>query len=462
LCGAAATFEAGGRGAARLDVKTNRVVVFKDGYARFIKQAIGKTDQAATALIEDVPERMVLGSFWAEPKSGRLTSITSAQHIMPRGGRQETERSMRLAFDPERGNQEVEVELSYISPGIRWIPTYRIALQPTGQAELAMQAEILNEVEDLVNVPLDLVVGVPNIRFREVVSPLSLMATLDNPLLRAAPQLMGQPAFLNALMSQRSGETRGRQAEEPPPNGAAVPALPAELAGEGAQDLFVFHVPNANLRAGQRAAIPLVATSVPYRHLYTWDVRLQQPGSEPVGGSGAHATPVRLLKNEIWHHVEMTNKTDVPWTTGAALVVEGSLPLGQELLTYTSIGGKCQLPLTVAVDVRGTYTDEEVGRKPRAIHLNGHDYTRVSKKGTLRVTNYKTDPIDLVLTCNLGGNATKASDDATITIGDFAAEDWAGNRGQQVLTGHSRIQWTLKVDAGQTREATCEYEYFTR
>ena len=57
----------------------------------------------------------------------------------------------------------------YFRPGIRWIPTYRIDLrQKDGKnmAQVSLQAEILNEAEDLHDVPLDIVVGVPNFRFK--------------------------------------------------------------------------------------------------------------------------------------------------------------------------------------------------------------------------------------------------------------------------------------------------------
>ena len=72
-------------------------------------------------------------------------------------------RRKRLTLRFAEPNHEHKVTLMYFRPGLRWIPTYRISLDRGKEkmAEIAMQAEILNEAEDLINVPLDIVVGVP-------------------------------------------------------------------------------------------------------------------------------------------------------------------------------------------------------------------------------------------------------------------------------------------------------------
>ena len=318
--------------------------------------------------------------------------MEAKQQTIPKGGgATETKKHLVLDFDPATTKDGVELDVCYFGPGIRWIPTYRVALAKGGTASLTMQAELLNESEHLDGVPVDLVVGVPNFRFRNCVSPICLAPSLVNPLQRAAPQIMGQSAS-NVLFSQRGGESRGRRIAPQPAAAGGAPAIPAELAAEGAHDLFVYHLPKLALRAGERAAIPVLQAKVPCRHLYTWDVHLAHAGTEALPNVSKHASPVRLLKNEIWHQVELSNDTNVPWTTGAALVVDGYLPIGQELLTYTSIGAKVQVPITVAIDVRGTYAEKELARVLKAIRYRGYDHAKISKQGTLRVTNYKRSP----------------------------------------------------------------------
>ncbi|MFX0066077.1 MAG: hypothetical protein ACFFC7_28250 [Candidatus Hermodarchaeota archaeon] len=440
-------------------VKTDRVVVFKDGYCMFVKKITGKLDMAGRIITETIPEAMVLGSFWVIPENGKLTSVIAKQQIISRKARQETEKCLVFEFDSDMAGKNVEVNLIYFGPGLRWIPTYRIALEDGEKCHLMMQAEILNEAEDLEGVPMDLVVGVPNFRFKETISPLSLESSLRNTLRETAPQLESQ-MMSNVLISQRRGEVReGVQVQHP---SSAVPALPSELAGEGSQDLFLYKISKLSLRAGERAAIPLISAETPFKHLYTWDVHLTHSNVDVLPGKGLHISPVKLIRNEIWHQIELVNQTNVPWTTGAVLVMEGFLPLSQELLTYTSIGDVVQIPLSVAIDIRGTYTEEEIGRDTKAIRFDGYDYIRIMKRGTLTVTNYKKESIDIIITCDLGGNAEEASLDGKITISDFQREDWSDFRGSPALTGHSTIEWKFQLAASETRELTCDYYYYTR
>ena len=296
-------------------------------------------------------------------------------------------RAKRLSFDlgQEAADKPVELSLMYFTPGLRWIPTYRVSGDLKQQADLALQAEILNELEDLKDVALDLVVGVPHFRFSQTISPLSLEASMRNALAQAAPQLMGQMQMSNAMFTQRSGEFRG----QPTQPGAAAVELPAELTGQGEQDLFVYSVPQFSLDRGGRATTPLWQSQAPLRHLYTLDmhvVRHAQHGGMVRGenqGQYPAESPLRLLTNQVWHQLELANQSQVPWTTGAAMILRGDLPVGQDLLTYTPTGGSSLLPMTVAVNVRGTLAEEEVERQPNALQWNRSSYTLIRKKGTI-------------------------------------------------------------------------------
>ena len=445
----------------RLSTKTVRIVVFKDGYCMVIKKVTGKIDADRRAIVAEVPSTAVLGSFWMVSDKADLTSVVVRQKIVPRIGRTDTEKQLELEFDPKTPEGDTELTWSYFGPGIRWIPTYRIGIGPENNAELLMQAEILNELEDIEGIPVDLVVGVPNFRFKDVISPMSLQASLVNTLQQSAPQLMGQQSMSNAMFTQRAGEYRGSPDYEDS-TAATAPALPSSLTGEGAQDLFFYTIPNLTLRAGERAAVPTLAAKVPFKHIYTWDVHLQRAGVESAPTKGSHLSPVKLLKNEVWHQIEITNTTGLPLTTGAAMAMQGMLPIAQELLTYTPIAGKTQMPLTVAIDVRGTYAEEEISREANGIQFDSNNYARITKKGTLRVTNHKKEAVALLITSQFGGNCTQASDDGKFTQVDFSQDDWSNFRGHPALVGHSTVSWQLDVKPGETREVSCQYYYYVR
>src|SRR5258705_9581040 len=168
-------------------------------------------------------------------------------------------RSKRLNFDygKELANKEVALKLFYFTGGLRWIPTYRVSGELKDKAELALQGEVLNEIENLENAALDLVVGVPNFRFKDNISPLTLERMMRNTLAQAAPNLaMRNNEFGNSLgaqYSQAQGAWRGREVE-----GTSVASMAPELSGSGGeQDLFVYSMNKFSLKKGSRATVPL-------------------------------------------------------------------------------------------------------------------------------------------------------------------------------------------------------------
>jgi len=534
----------------RLAIKTQRAVVFKDGYALLVKEARGVADASGRVFTLEVPDSAVLGSFWAVSRkdeivamraeytddwkrvdtplgpaastlenllkqvTGKAVTLTTAGGEKFRGkllgrtviedrpfvlvdpeGRQagvgpqpisiaqsqivavespalseggnadpSFARAKRLSFDlgAESAGKAVELTLMFFAPGIRWIPTYRVSGDLKDTAAMALQAEILNQSEDLQGVALDLVVGVPHFRFRDVVSPLVLEATLRNALAQAAPQLMGQ--FSNAMFTQRSGEGR-REAEAAAPAAPADIQLPPELGATGEQDLFVYTVPNFSLRAGGRASVPLWQAEAPLHHLYTLDlnvVRNAEHGSMVQGESDdaryPAGSPLRLLKTQVWHQLELTNRSKVPWTTGAAIILHGNLPMGQDLLTYAPPGGTSLLPMTVAVNLRGTLAEEEIERKPNVLQWGGHAYSLIRKKGTITLTSYRDADSDMRVTVSLPGKADEVSGDGHIRIDDFHPADWQGGGFWQ--NNHSELVWELNLKPGQTVEMTYTVSFY--
>ena len=353
----------------QIELTTEQVVVFKDGYCLVVKNGVAKTDADGLAHTYEVPDAAVLGSFWAIPEAGEIKSMVAGWEeletkdvkevnctdvlsvVKANVGREcnfmlgiqefegtilkllsnpvdeeavtpepsisslsssfiisstaqspqptshfvlrskigdvmvaisevknltieqmvsTTEQSTvkvtkrkKLTFDFGKPNQDVKIKLMYFRPDVRWIPTYRIDLTdepfknksgdaPRNTARIAMQGEILNEAEDLIDVPFHLVVGVPNFRFRETPSPMVLEAQLQNSLASVAPQLMGNNSisnqFSNALYTQRAGEFRSQQAGGGSERAAIN--MPEELSGKASQDLFVYKLDNMTLKKG--------------------------------------------------------------------------------------------------------------------------------------------------------------------------------------------------------------------
>jgi len=61
----------------QLVFKTERVIVFKDGYCLVLKRGVAASDRTGAVYTDAVPDAAVLGSFWAIPKEGRLLSMVA-------------------------------------------------------------------------------------------------------------------------------------------------------------------------------------------------------------------------------------------------------------------------------------------------------------------------------------------------------------------------------------------------
>jgi hypothetical protein len=367
----------------------------------------------------------------------------------------------RMTFRFEGGAADRALRIVYFRPGIRWIPTYRLQVQDLapagsnrGPATLRMQAELLDEAEDLVDVPIDVVAGVPNFRFKDTVSPLVLEGALRDALRQAAPQLMGQQALASNSFGSRAGEWR----EDAPAGGAFT--LPADIATERSQDLYAYTLPKITLRRGERAAVPVFEAKVAYRDVYTWDVSLTRCENEGMS-DGKGISPLTLSTQRVWHQIEIVNSTSVPWTTGAVLLEDARRPLAQDLLTYTSPGGAVRVPITVAMDLRpAVEKDDETGRKQGALRWLGWNYARIEKQAAFSVKSFLSEAADLEVVCRLGGAADTATDGGAISVESFVAADWVNYSGHPAVNNHSTVRWTTRLEPGKTFAPTLAYHFF--
>ncbi len=581
--------------AQELQLKTDRAIVFKDGYSLIIKQAIAKSDKNGEVFTDDVPESAVLGSFWAIPAKGRMISMVAGWETTEKSEEQQlpvtqpieillanqgknakvelndktlysgviqevlvektetpfagpqlklfqlsslvgdagatvlatgsrlrtnrseaepgthtlttvsgtnfvlrteegdvllpvgqvrsivvkemktklaktlttTKRTKRLRFKFDGAEQEQSLTLMYFRPGIRWIPTYRVNLSEKKEqktANVSLQAELLNEAEDLENVPIDIVVGVPNFRFRDTPSPLVLEATLRNALAESAPLLMNNSSngLSNAMYTQRSGEFRRMQANANDAANGAIVNLPGELTAGGAQDLFVYNLPKLSLGKGERIAVPIFTTEVPYRDVYTWDVHLTKHDNAAAPSGLGSPSPLVLSKNEVWHQIMLTNNTNLPWTTGAAMIMQGNQPLAQELLTYTPPKDEVRVPVTVSVDTRGSLSEKEIGRELNSLKWDGYNYARIEKEMKVDLCNNKPEEIEAEITVRVGGKADKTTNDGEIVLAPFEASDWVQYQGHPAVNNSSHISWKVKLKPGESFTPTVLYHYYTR
>ena len=243
-------------------------------------------------------------------------------------------------------------------------------------------------------------------------------------------------------------------------------AIADDVATSRTQDLFTYSLPRLTLRRGDRAAVPVFDAEVACHDAYTWDLHVRRKDIEAAPG-GAGASPLVLSDARVWHQVELVNGTAVPWTTGPAFLLERSAsgsprPLAQELLAYTAPGGTVRVPVTVAIDVRAGFSEEETGREMNAMRWLGNAYARIEKKGRLELTSSIAEPVDVEVTCELGGRAVEATHDGKISLDAFRADDWKEYVGHPGANHHSTVRFLLRLEPGKTVAPEFRYHYFTR
>lgn len=383
-----------------------------------------------------------------------------------------TQHGKKLTFDlgMKAADKAVKLHMFYFAPGVRWIPTYHVDTGGGAKAGVELQAEVLNEAEDLRNVAVDLVVGVPNFRFKDTTSPLSLESTLRQTLAQAAPQLMSQSLRMG---NNFSNAAHYAVADEVDNSVAAVPAAPSvmtlapNMTGEGRQDLFTYAARSLTLPKGARAIVPLWSTHAAQRHLYTADMTvLRGAGGNGMRGFSWSAakpegvvSPMNVQLNNVWHQLELSNTGDQPWTTGAALLTQGYLPLAQELLTYTSPGAKALVPITVAVDLRANVEEKETSRTQNALTLENRHYTLVKKKGTVTLVNHRKEASSMHVSLSMGGTIDSASNDGRTATDEARAEDWGGWVDPRAAN-HDTVTWDLTVGANDKRVLTYTVSFY--
>ena len=258
------------------------------------------------------------------------------------------------------------------------------------------------------------------------------------------------------MYSQRSGEFRRDQAQANPAAQGVVD-LPNQLTASGAQDLFVYNLPKLTLGKSDRMAVPIFATEVPYRDLYTWEVHITKHDNDASpSGSGANS-PLTLSKNEVWHQILLTNNTNLPWTTGAVMIMQGNQPLAQELLTYTPPKDEVRVPVTVSVDTRGSLSEKETDREFKSIQWDGINYARIDKEMKLDLCNNKPIEIEAEITLRVGGKVDKAALDGDVTLNPFDAADWVQYNGHPAVNNSSTVTWKTKLKPGEKFEPSVIY-----
>lgn len=361
------------------------------------------------------------------------------------------------------GETTATVGLGYVQYGMRWIPSYQITVDGAGKAKVKLEATLIDDLADLDGVTANLVIGVPTFDFKGMLDPIALQAALAR-----VPQQESDARFSNAIMSQMVAVDRVA-ARDASPGGE-----PEVTGGAPNEDLYMFTVKNVTLRKGERLVVPIVEFEIPYEDIYTLDYEFGPPVEfrRQMDTSRQEELARKLVEPKVMHKLRLSNTSSYPLTTAPALIIRDKKLLAQSTMTYTSVGGDVDLPVTAAVDVKAKRSDKETGRIPDAVQWNHSSFFRVGLEGTIEITSYKEKPVRLEVSrevlgmideASLGGSFTQVSLEE-FWSGGWRPKFWWGWSGWPgwwaALNGVGNAKWTVTADPKKPVVLSYRWHYF--
>lgn len=349
-----------------------------------------------------------------------------------------------LALSAKGPDGNVPVSISYLRSGVSWMPEYSVALVDESNARLTMRATLIDDAEELRDTHVRFAVGYPNFQYARVQSPLSPQQSLQDFLGRIGGSRYDNNNNANVMANVLTQNV----ATFPAGNAPDLLTREAPAVGEASEDLFFYERPNVTLAEGGRASYPLLAMTVPFHHIYKWEVA-RETDANPAD-SFEESQP-----GEVWHSIALTNGGTTPWTTGPAFVTANGKPLAQDTLSYTAAGATGTVKLTLATDVSVSRAEKETGRRIHALttDYDGYHWTELTVEGTLRARNFKREAITLSVETTLDGDTLSSAPQAAITKRAVSP---------RAVNPRERLQWELPLAPGEAKTIRYTYKVYVR
>ncbi len=368
---------------------------------------------------------------------------------------------LKLRF--EKPNSTVKLGLIYLQKGVRWIPSYNFELDGKGTARVKLQATVINEVADLEGVTMNLVVGAANFLFKDTLDPMATsISTQLSQYFTPSRRRTGEQTLSNVITTQMAVSTDDLEAT----------AQPEGQLLTRREDLFIFTLNDITLKKGERMSVTVSEFKLNYTDIYTLEIPFTPPSEFTSSYSGTIRDDIsRLLAApKFIHKIRFVNSTREPITTAPALIVSQSQLLGESLISYTPSGATNDLEITKAVEIQVSKNDLELGRTPNALNINGHDYSKTSLEGRLKITNYKATPVKLEIVRYVLGQVTAAAEAETQKLNVFEDDSFLPDTYPiyswpswwPIVNTVSKIKWQTTLEPGGSVNYSYKWHYFWR
>lgn len=367
------------------------------------------------------------------------------------------ENRLSLKVEGAKDGQNINLGIAALERGIRWIPAYRVEVKgtPIKEVKLELEAMLINELTDLKNSEVNFVVGVPHFLFQETMSPLSINTAFAgvSSYFQTGAGNNRRDSYSNAIQTQVAFAADGVDITD------ASPTVTGEeqTTSFSAEQLFLYKTDQINLKKGERASLRLFSLTVPATEVFEWtlnDAPETMRRYLEYSSSSTTSPLIQDLSSKVWYALRLKNQTGMPWTTAPALSFREWKPLGQDMLTFTPVGGENILKVTPATEVIGTHKLEEKSREQTTLRYGGSNYTfdLITVEGLIKLRNIKKESVELVLTRNMVGEAISASDNGKISREGLNL---------QSVNPNSIVKWNLMLPNGE-KEIRYTYKIYVR
>lgn len=366
------------------------------------------------------------------------------------------ENVLKMKVEGLKNGQTTNLGIAALERGIRWIPAYRVEMKgsPVKEAKLELEAMLINELTDLKSSEIYFVVGVPHFLFQDTISPLSMNTAFAgvSSYFRSGTGSGRRDVLSNAIMTQvvSGGDQIGT-------NPSPTVDDEEQANSFSAEQLYLYQTNEINVKKGERASVRLFSLTVPATEVFEWSLDDLPNTQQRYMDYGRNSTSVPLIQNlasKIWYGLRLKNNTGMPWTTAPALSFRDWKPLGQDMLTFTPVGGENVLRVSPATEVVGSHTLEEKSREQRTMRYGGSNYTfdLVTVEGTVKIRNVKKENVEVVLKRKLVGEVISADKDGKIIREGINL---------QAVNPNSEIKWNLDLPSGES-EIKYTFKIFVR
>jgi len=397
--------------------KIDQVVIGKENRLDFASPA-----EIKTRLADKVGLRLTVITRGGQRLEGELAKILDDM-LMLRNGEAFTGvpygsvQSILLAGFPVRikvsssdPNKVVNIGVAYLQEGIRWEPSYVLDVNGA-EGTPSLRASMQNTTERLKDSEVFFVVGSPFVANRGI-------------------QDMMAPSLITAVAPP--AEAAGDAAKAPKPLAVELAERgnveSAAVTREEAGELYYYRKPGLSLASSEVAMVSIFDAAVPVAPRFEWNADGE----------------------EVSYLLSITNKSSQPLTTGPVFVLEGGKAMGQETVKYTPAGATTEIRLSRGIGLKVAKTEAEVKRNA-PVRVGKTDYIPVVLKGTLTITNQKSQAATVKVTKTVRGKVDKLSDAGTV-------------KQTQILNGEPNpindLEWKVDVAPGQTKTITYTFETY--